>query len=149
MDKKFNIRVYGLLVNESKEVLLSDEIIFGKNYTKFPGGGLEFGEGTLDCLKREWNEELNQEIKIIKHFYTTDYFQPSFLNANHQVLSIYYLIETISKLKVEVKNTIYDFDKFSNQSQIFRWSSISLLKESDLQLPIDKTVLGLLKLHFQ
>jgi 8-oxo-dGTP diphosphatase len=145
MDAKFTIRVYGLLINDREEILLSDEIIYGKYYTKFPGGGLEFGEGTIDCLQREWMEELNQEIKIIRHFYTTDYFQPSFLTVNHQVMSIYYLIETVGDLKQTTKTKVFDFNEDKNESQIFRWVKISALKESDLHLPIDKTVLGLLK----
>ena len=35
---RFNIRVYGILVNENKEVLVADEFIRGSYYTKFPGG---------------------------------------------------------------------------------------------------------------
>ena len=44
----FNIRVYGILINDAKQVLVSDEYIRGTYITKFPGGGLEFGEGTRD-----------------------------------------------------------------------------------------------------
>ena len=48
----FNIRVYGVLINEKKQVLVSDEFIRGEYYTKFPGGGLEgHGEGTRDYLE--------------------------------------------------------------------------------------------------
>ncbi len=36
----FNIRVYALLINEKNEVLITDEFRFGKEMTKFPGGGL-------------------------------------------------------------------------------------------------------------
>ena len=76
----FNIRVYGVLINEKKQVLLSDEFIRGKYYTKFPGGGLESGEGTRDCLKREFKEEMDLEVQIEDHIYTTDYFQMSAFN---------------------------------------------------------------------
>jgi 8-oxo-dGTP pyrophosphatase MutT (NUDIX family) len=50
--KMFNIRVYGLVIRQGK-VLLTDEIRFGIPMTKFPGGGLKPGEGTVDCLRRE------------------------------------------------------------------------------------------------
>ena len=49
--KRFNIRVYGILINDRNELLVSDELIKGLQFTKFPGGGLEWGEGTMDCLK--------------------------------------------------------------------------------------------------
>jgi 8-oxo-dGTP diphosphatase len=72
----FVIRIYGIVLNESNEILLTDEYQLGMKMTKFPGGGLHFGEGTIDCLRREFREECNgQEIKNIRHFYTTDFFQ--------------------------------------------------------------------------
>ena len=75
MIDRFNIRVYGILLRKGSEVLLSNEVIFGKKYTKFPGGGLEFGEGMTEGLVREYQEELNVEIEIGGHLYTTDLFQ--------------------------------------------------------------------------
>ena len=80
----FNIRVYGLLINKQKQVLVSDELIRGNYITKFPGGGLEFGEGTRDCLKREFMEEMNLNVATGEHIYTTDYFQMSAFNPEHQ-----------------------------------------------------------------
>lgn len=74
MIEKFNIRVYGLLLNDNSELLVADEFEFGMKFTKFPGGGLELGEGLIDGLKREWMEELGQEIEVVEHFYTTDFF---------------------------------------------------------------------------
>ena len=40
--KRFNIRVYGILINDRNELLVSDELIKGLQFTKFPGGGLEW-----------------------------------------------------------------------------------------------------------
>lgn len=90
---KFNIRVYGLVINDKKQILITDEFRLGMRMTKFPGGGLRFGEGTVDCLRREFREELNSEIEIIRHFYTTDYYQPTMLlDVPQQLISIYYLV---------------------------------------------------------
>jgi 8-oxo-dGTP diphosphatase len=61
---RFNVRVYGILIHE-ENVLVSDEYIKGKFITKFPGGGLEFGEGTLDCVVREFKEELGLDVEVI------------------------------------------------------------------------------------
>ncbi|HEX4374403.1 MAG TPA: NUDIX domain-containing protein, partial [Puia sp.] len=80
----FNVRVYGILFGGNKKVLVSDEFIRGNYYTKFPGGGLEFGEGTRDCLKREFKEEMDLEVKITGHIYTTDFFQMSAFNPEQQ-----------------------------------------------------------------
>jgi 8-oxo-dGTP diphosphatase len=90
----FNVRVYFLLFHhEGNHVLVSNELIRGNQIVKFPGGGLEFGEGTLDCARREAREELGIELGTIRHVYTTDFFIPSAFNPKDQVISIYYATE--------------------------------------------------------
>ena len=78
----FTIRVYAIIINNKNEILLSDEFQMGMKMTKFPGGGMEFGEGTIDCLKREAIEEFGQEIEVLDHFYTTDFFNRPGLKKN-------------------------------------------------------------------
>jgi ADP-ribose pyrophosphatase YjhB (NUDIX family) len=73
------VRVYGLLIDEQEQVLVSDEYIRGNYYTKFPGGGLEFGEGLREGLTREFQEEMQLNIEVLDHLYTTDFFQRSAL----------------------------------------------------------------------
>ena len=75
----FNVRVYGILLNDNNQVLVSDEYIRGNFYTKFPGGGLEYGEGTRDCLKREFKEEMDLDISVDDHIYTTDFFRSTIM----------------------------------------------------------------------
>ncbi len=144
LKKMYNIRVYGLLVNEQQEVLVSDEFRMGMNMTKFPGGGLEAGEGLIDCLKREWQEELNATIEIEKHFYTTDYYVKSAFNSA-QLISVYYLIKTSNALTVKISKRAFDFDEIKDGAQQFRWIKIKSLKETDFTFPIDKRVAEMLK----
>ena len=54
--KRFNVRVYGIYITPQQQILLSDERIGDFCFTKFPGGGLEFGEGLHEALIREWKE---------------------------------------------------------------------------------------------
>ena len=56
------VRVYGILIDSVHGLLVSDEFIRGEYFTKLPGGGLEFGEGTRDCLVREFKEETGLDI---------------------------------------------------------------------------------------
>ncbi len=88
----FNVRVYGILINDRNEVLISDERTENVSFTKFPGGGLEYGEGLIDALKREYLEETGMEVEVIKHIYTTDFFEKSSFNDS-QIISIYYQVE--------------------------------------------------------
>ncbi|MFW5773616.1 MAG: NUDIX hydrolase [Tangfeifania sp.] len=145
----FIIRVYGLIINEKKEVLLTDEFRLDMKMTKFPGGGLEFGEGTIDCLKREMAEECNgQEIENIRHFYTTGFFQKALFFENHQLISIYYTANLKDQLKFKISDKPFDFEKLINGNQSFRWVKIKNLEKDELSFPIDKFVVNKLKEHY-
>ena len=143
----FNVRVYGLLINKSAEVLVSDEEEHGFQFTKFPGGGLEFGEGLIDGLKREFVEECDTEVDVLGHFYTTDFFEKSHFNES-QVLSIYYLVREKSPLNLSFKTKIFDFDEDQKVKQSFRWININKLMIDEFTFRTDKTVASLLKETF-
>ncbi|HTQ63332.1 MAG TPA: NUDIX domain-containing protein [Puia sp.] len=148
----FNIRVYGILLGENRQVLVSDEYIRGNYYTKFPGGGLEFGEGTRDCLKREFMEEMNLEVRVTDHIYTTDFFQMSAFNPEHQILSIYYFAEALEPIKAPLRDKPFDFDeremniyKKTGETETFRFVNFKDFSEESVTLPIDKVVAGIVK----
>jgi 8-oxo-dGTP diphosphatase len=148
----FTIRVYGILLNEQKQVLVSDELIRGMQITKFPGGGLEFGEGTRDCLKREFMEEMNLDVQVGDHLYTTDFFQISAFNNKDQIISIYYFAHALETIKAPIRSTPFDFDeqqmrvyKETAETETFRFIDWHDFSEQHLTLPIDKIVASLLK----
>lgn len=143
---KFLLRVYGLVINEKQEVLISDEFELNMKMTKFPGGGVEFGEGIVDALIREFREECNdQEIENIRHFYTTDFHQPAQFFEDTQLISVYYLVDLIKPLKFKISDKAFDFEIGGRQTQSFRWVKINTLKEAEITFPIDKFVVGKLK----
>ncbi len=130
----FNIRVYGILIKDNT-ILLVEEPVRNTRVLKFPGGGLEFGEGTIECLKREFREELDINIENINHFYTTDFFVQSFLNPNDQIISIYYTCNgDASKMN-------YALDK----NMVFGWIPIQQLHADMFGLPIDKIIVEKIK----
>ncbi len=142
--KGFNIRVYGLCINSGNQILLSDEFRLGMKMTKFPGGGLEYGEGTRECLKRELLEETGQEIIVGEHFYTTDFFQDSLSFEGYQLISIYYFFSFKNVPEFKVSQKAFDFDKLLDGAQSFRWLSLDLLTPEHLTLPVDKHVAKIL-----
>lgn len=142
----FNVRVYGLLFDSQKRLLVSDERIKGKHYTKLPGGGLEFGEGTRDCLKREFLEETGLDVTVLDHVYTTDFFQISAFNPAHQIISIYYKVTCNEPIHLDTILTPFDFraDQLNDahkDAEIFRWVPYHELHPNVFSLPIDKIVI--------
>ncbi len=142
--KRFTIRIYGILI-QNDAVLVSDEFIHERHITKFPGGGLEFGESTTDCLKREFMEEMNLEVIIKSHFYTTDFFVASAFDEHCQVMSIYYLVETKLPITVPISEKPHDY-KLENNTQAFRWIPLNAISADDFTFVIDKTVAGMIRL---
>ncbi|MCS3800573.1 NUDIX hydrolase [Niastella sp. OAS944] len=148
----FNVRVYGILINEHNQVLVSDEYIRGDYITKFPGGGLEFGEGTRDCLKREFQEEMSLDVRVGDHLYTTDFFQMSAFNPAHQIISIYYYAHALEAIKVPLRTKPFDFDEQQlavyaekKETETFRFINWDEFSEASVHLPIDKVVAKILK----
>jgi len=126
MIDSFTVRVYGIYITEDKKLLVSTEKIEEKWYTKFPGGGLEFGEGPNDCLKREFLEEMGQTITIEEHFYTTDFFVQSKVNPKKQVLAIYYLISDVSGIpqsKNPKEQSLFFIDIQANHKKTFSFET--------------------------
>lgn len=142
---KFNIRVYGIFIEDGK-MLVTDEYRLGTKMTKFPGGGLKYGEGTIDCLKRECREELNSEIEVLEHFYTTDYFQPSILLSEpQQIVNVYYRINIPKPFIFKISKQKFDFPEVADGAQSFRFIFVEELDINDFTLPIDKKVVGMIQ----
>lgn len=146
------VRVYGLLLDEQQQVLVSDEYIRGNYYTKFPGGGLEFGEGLREGLIREFKEEMNLAIDVLEHIYTTDFFQRSAFNPAHQILSVYYKVKALEPIRVPLRTTPFEFDPAqleiynkTLQTESFRFIQWNNFSAEQLSLPIDKVVAELIK----
>ncbi|MGQ1890956.1 NUDIX domain-containing protein [Thermophagus sp. OGC60D27] len=135
----FNIRVYGICI-EKEHLLVSDEYVMDTFMTKFPGGGLEYGEGPIDCLKRECREEMGLDITVTGHFYTTDFFQPAQFFEKTQLISIYYTFALPSGHHLPTTPKRFDFKNLRNGIQTFRWISLATLTPDDMTFPIDKLV---------
>lgn len=140
------------MINEQRQVLVSDEFIRGNYYTKFPGGGLEIGEGTRDCLKREFLEEMNLPVAVGRHIYTTDIYQQSAFNNAHQILSIYYEASALERIAVPLRTKPFDFDEAqlklyesTRQVETFRFINWEDFSADVVSLPLDKIAAGIIK----
>lgn len=149
------IRVYGILINNHKQVLISDEFIRGNYYTKFPGGGLEFGEGTRDCLMREFKEEMNLAVEVSEHIYTTDFFQLSAFHPEDQIVSIYYSVNPLEPISIPLRMVPFDFDEMqlktyeaTGETETFRFIDWKDFSDETVTLPIDKIVAKMIKEKF-
>ncbi len=126
---RFNVRVYGIWIHKGR-LLVNEELIRGRNVIKFPGGGLDLGEGTIDGLKREWQEELQIDIEVLEHFYTTDFYQHSAYDDS-QVISIYYLVQGEDPAAALTNHV---------ENERTYWMPLNEVFADTFTLPIDKVV---------
>lgn len=137
MIDKINVRVYVTIVKEKKVFALFEEYA-GEPLLKFPGGGLEFGESVIECIRREFDEELNLKIENIEHFYTQENFLVSRFRENEQLLTIYYLADIVDESDLLIRDACIEKAE---------WISLDV-EENPFPLPVDKIVFEKLKQKF-
>ena len=137
--KRYNVRVYGVYIHD-EQLLVSDEFRMGMPMTKLPGGGMEFGEGPEETLKREWKEELAADIQVGKIFYVNPFFQASAFNPNESVLCLYYPVRSLGNLSGRFSSHPMDFLHREEGEQVFRWISLNTLKPEHFTFPIDQSM---------
>ncbi len=147
--QSFSIRVYGILLNETgTQLLLSDENIFGGDYTKFVGGGVELGEGLKAALVREFEEELGVAIEVGEHIYTTDFFVRSKLRTDKQIICVYYKVRLLEKTTAELPCSAKKYDyEAQHGAQSLRWMALENLQPTDMSFLTEQKVVELLLLE--
>lgn len=133
-DKRFNVRVYGIVVYKGK-ILLSHENYKDREFTKFPGGGLEWGESTHECLVREFKEELKIDVEPGFLFHVTESFQQSKFYPEDQVLGIYFLVnsEEFDRIKTKERNSTNP-----DKGETFEWVGLNDFKIERLNFDSDR-----------
>lgn len=145
MITRFNLRVYGIVINDQGEVLLSHERRNKFEFIKFPGGGVELGEGILDALKREFTEELGVPIENARLFYVNDFFQTSVFKTEDQIISFYYLVTLkVNEINVgAINKPVGSMD--STDFERVEWLALTELIPDKMTFPIDKVVVTKLR----
>lgn len=131
---RFNVRVYGILVNQGK-ILISHEQFRGEVFTKFPGGGLNLGEGIIDALIREFKEEMDVNIIPSYLFHVTESLQISSFYPEDQVIAVYYIVLCED---VESINTSKSIDELEEKGEVFEWIELSEFDKQMLTFESDR-----------
>jgi len=98
---------------------------------------------------------MDLEVKITDHIYTTDFFQMSAFNPEHQIISIYYFAEALELIKAPLRSKPFDFDEREmkmyeekSETETFRFIDWNDFSEETVTLPIDKVVAKMVKENY-
>jgi ADP-ribose pyrophosphatase YjhB (NUDIX family) len=108
---------------------------------KFPGGGLEWGEGLADGLRREWQEELSVSIDVNEIYYVNEFLQMSTFHSDDQLLSFYYNIDCLTKDEIPTVTSNY---KRTEEGESVAWVSLNDLNKIEFTFPVDRRVATML-----
>jgi hypothetical protein len=94
---------------------------------------------------------MDLDIEVGEHLYTTDFFQMSAFNPDHQIISIYYWVKALEPIRVRLRQKPFEFDERElkiyeerKETEAFRFIDWADFGEKSVTLPIDKVVARLL-----
>ena len=137
-------RVYGFLINNSKQILVSAERFKGIPLIKFPGGGVEWGEGLQEALIREFKEELKISIRVKENIYFNDFPVESAIDKRFQVQAFFYLVEPLEPMQF---STVLSLEPPEKNTENFIWVDLKNLSEKLFTYEIEKEASKALKVY--
>ena len=137
-------RVYGFLINNSKQVLVSAERFNGIPLIKFPGGGVEWGEGLQEALMREFKEELKISIGVKENIYFNDFPVESAIDKRYQVQAFFYLVEPLEPMRF---STVLSLKPPEKNTENFIWVDLKNLSEVSFTYEIEKEAAKALRIY--
>ena len=137
-------RVYGFLINNSKQVLVSAERFNGIPLIKFPGGGVEWGEGLQEALIREFKEELKISIGVKENIYFNDFPVESAIDKRYQVQAFFYHVEPLEPMRF---STVLSLEPPEKNTENFIWVDLKNLNEELFTYEIEKEAVKALRIY--
>ena len=117
----FNMRTAGIII-EDGYVFLERKI--SDDFWSIPGGRTEFMEKTEKTVIREYKEEINAQIQVLRQVWITEDFFVYEDSQYHEV-GFYYLVELLTE-SLKVKD-IDHIGKEGKENLIYRWFKLDEL----------------------
>lgn len=142
---RLNVRVYMMVtrLNPSTgkpQVLVSYERLPMGGVMKFPGGGLEWGEGTTACLRREALEELGQPVEVERLVHVSQRAHISSFDPNQQVIAVHYAARLEGEVGFEDDGVLDDVfgKRVPMMHQRLGWRDVHSLETREFQFASDR-----------
>jgi ADP-ribose pyrophosphatase YjhB (NUDIX family) len=141
----FNVRVYMVVTRTSErtgeqEVLVSYERLPMGGVMKFPGGGLEWGEGAKACIRREAIEELGQAVQVGELLHVSEGAHVSSFDPSHQVVAVHYEATLEGPVAFDDDGVLEDVfgKRIALMTQRLGWRNVHELAARDFSFASDR-----------
>lgn len=117
---------YGFAIHEGSILLVNNK---STNRLFFPGGGIDLNETKEEALKREFLEETQIEIEILKYIgaaHNYHYYEPT--NTSYEVIGYFFLVKPLSLIANGENNPALD-----DEAEKPTWYEMDKLKYDDFQ----------------
>lgn len=121
----FNFRVAGIVIEDNYVLLHKKE---SDDFWSIPGGRAELMEKTEDTIIREYKEEIDADISVLRQVWLTEDFF-TYKNEDYHEIGFYYLVKLLDD-KLKNKNITYEGIE-GKEKLIYKWFDINeIYKES-------------------
>ena len=130
-DARFNYRVAGIALRDN-HVLLNR--VGGEDYWILPGGRVNMGETSIDALRREMQEEVQEDVQVGQLLWVVESFFGNVESKNYHELGLYYLMDLTPESLIS--RTTEPFAAMDGHiSLTFQWFSLEELDQVTLYPP--------------
>ena len=132
---KRTVRVYGFLEDAQGRVLVSAERFRGIPLVKYPGGGVEWGEGIHEALVREFQEELQLDVAVGELVFFNEFSVVSAFDPEVQVFSFFYRVTAVGPMSFATHSAVAVPDEEGERAV---WVSKAELAHIPFTYPIEQ-----------
>jgi 8-oxo-dGTP diphosphatase len=123
---RLRVRACGLCVINDQLLLINHRSLANGPFWVPPGGGIEFGESTAECLIREFHEETGLVVEPMEFLFTAEFIAPPL----HAIELFFRVEKTGGELKTgadpEMKDQIIEEVKFVGWPELRTWDTARL-----------------------
>lgn len=124
---RFNYRNVGIVIKDNKVLLHKPE---GYEFWALPGGRCEFFETSIETLKREFWEELGEEVTVEKLVWVVENFFKIGNDKYHEI-SMYYIVKFCDESEIYRYKEIKGIEQ--DKKLIFKWFHIDEIEKLPIQ----------------
>ena len=122
---RFNYRVAGIALHD-QQVLLN--CIEGQDHWFLPGGRVEMGETSREGLRREMQEELQEDVHVGRLLWIAESFFGEMEGKNYHELGLYYVMDFAPESPLyQAKEPFFRLE--GQMRMTFQWFSLTELEQ--------------------